>query len=82
VSKLYKPQRIGGSTYLCIPSHFFTPAMLKHGVKLTLLKKGEGQCIFKMEEADEEHDISVKASGEDASESGFADFIRQVDRHE
>ncbi|GAI61259.1 unnamed protein product [marine sediment metagenome] len=56
--------------------------MLKDGVVLTLLRKGDGECIFKMEEADEKHNIGVKASGENASESGFADFIRQVDRYE
>jgi len=82
MSKTYKPQRIGSSTYLCIPPHFFTPAMLKDGVRLTLLRKGDGACILKMEEANEKHNIGVKASGENASKSGFADFIRQVDRYE
>ena len=79
MSKTYKPQRLGGSIYICIPPSFFTPAMLRDGVRLTLLRKGARDCIFRMEEANEEHPIGIEASGEDAQELGTADNVREAD---
>ena len=77
MSKVYKPQRIGGSIYLCIPSFFFTPNMLEKGVKLRLVEKGNGYTIIRLSELNEceEYNISSEANRKDTLESGASNNV-------
>jgi len=79
VSKAYKPQRIGGSIYLCIPPSFFSMGMLKKGVNVKLLEKKEkeGYFIIKVSEQDGEYNLDIEASGENSQESRVAADVRK-----
>lgn len=73
MSKAYKPQRIGGSIYLCIPPSFFSTGMHEKGVKIELLEKKEreGFFIIKVKEAEREngeYNLNIEAGGEDSQE--------------
>lgn len=79
MSKAYKPQRLGGSTYLCIPPSFFSAGMLDKGVNIELLEKkeSEGFFIIKVKEADGEYNLDIEAGGENPQELRAATNIRK-----
>lgn len=80
MSKVYRPQRIGGSIYLCIPPSFFSIDMLKKGVNVKLLEKkeNEGFFIIKVAEAnDGEHNLDIEASGKDSQKPRATTNIRK-----
>lgn len=82
MSKAYKPQRIGGSIYLCIPPSFFSQGMHERGVNIELLEKkeNEGYFIIKVREADGEYNLDIEASGEDSQELRVAADVRKDGR--
>lgn len=79
MSKAYKPQRIGGSTYLCIPPSFFSTGMFDKGVNIELLEKkeNEGFFIIKVREADGECNLDIETSGEDSQELRATTDVRK-----
>lgn len=79
MSKAYKPQRIGGSIYLCIPPSFFSTGMLRKGVNIKLLEKKEkeGYFIIRVSEQDGEYNLDIEAGGENPQELRVAADIRK-----
>ena len=79
MSKAYKPQRLGGSIYLCIPLSFFSKEMLDDGVKVELMEKSDNYFIIKVKENEEarEYNLNIEAGRKDSQELGAATDIRK-----
>ncbi|NVM24104.1 MAG: hypothetical protein HWN68_20285 [Desulfobacterales bacterium] len=81
--KTYRLQNLGGSIYICFHSSFFTNKMLKDKeVRVELIEKGGDYAIVRLGEINAEHDISVEADREDASESRITADVRKAGGHE